>query len=240
MRCIALIYSNEKDDIPYGAPEWEQLMVDYRAFSAEAQRRGAMIAGDPLQSVETATTLRLRGGKVVPSDGPFAETKEQLGGYYILDCPTLDEAVELAALIPTAKRGSVEVRPMFGHDSRFIDRPGNRRYAALIYGEEKHFLPDGDPQLAAGMAAHQSLTEDTVASGEYITGDQLHPVAAAKTIRVRDGKTVVSDGPFAETKEQLGGFYLFNCTDLDRALALAARIPVGEHGCTEVRPILDV
>jgi hypothetical protein len=74
--------------------------------------------------------------------------------------------------------------------------------------------------------------------GYHLAGDALHPTSDATTVRVRDGKTITTDGPFAETKEQLGGYYLVECKDLDEALEAAARIPIGPHGSVEIRPIL--
>ena len=108
MRYMCLIYSTE------GSPESQSpdLMPAYMAFSQEVSEKKVMLAGDPLQSVGTATTVRVRGGKTATTDGPFAETKEQLGGYYILDCKDLDEAISYAAKIPSAKFGSIEVRPI--------------------------------------------------------------------------------------------------------------------------------
>jgi hypothetical protein len=82
------------------------------AFVEECRRRGAFVGGDPLRSESTATTVRVRDGQTLITDGPFAETHEQLGGYYILDCHRLDEALELAALWPMATTGAVEVRPL--------------------------------------------------------------------------------------------------------------------------------
>ena len=240
MRYMMLIYTDEKKDIPYGTPEWDQLMVEYRAFGREASRRNAIVAGDPLQSVETATTLRQQDGKTVMLDGPFAETKEQLGGFYILECKDKAEALELAAMIPSARHGSIEVRQLFGHEGRTFDPPRQKRYIALIYGQEALFRKPEDPVLAASMSEHTKLTADTVQSGEYVAGDQLIPTKEAVTVRVRDGKTIHTDGPFAETKEQLGGFYIFNTSDLDRAIELTRRIPMDETGCLEVRPIQDV
>ena len=238
MRYLLLIASDETSDIPYGTPEWDQQMVEYRAFSAEAQRRGAMVAGDPLQPTETATTLRMQDGRLVTLDGPYAETREQLGGFYLLDCRDEAEALELAAMIPTAKRGAIEVRRLAGHDDHYLDHP-HPRYMVLIYGAEADYLPPGDPRLAEAMNQHRALTSDTVESGEYVAGDGLYPPSMAKTVRVKDGKSIITDGPFAETREQLGGFYIFGCRDLDRVLALAARLPLA-FGCIEVRPLLEV
>jgi hypothetical protein len=87
-------------------------MAAYNAFTKATNDRHAFLAGEALQSTGTATTVRVRNGQTVTTDGPFAETKEQLGGYYLLNCKNLDEAIEFAAMIPGAKHGSIEVRPI--------------------------------------------------------------------------------------------------------------------------------
>lgn len=240
MRYMALIYTDETQDIPYGTPEWDQLMVEYRAFSAEAQRRNAMVAGDPLQSVETATTLRQVNGKVVTLDGPFAETREQLGGYYILDCKDQAEALELAAMIPSAKRGSIEVRAMAGHDARVMDPPKQTRYMLLICGPQDDWLPDDDPGVVAAVKGHQRFTNWLIDRGEFVAGDALARASTAVTVRVRDGKVLLTDGPFAETREYIGGFYVLNVRDLDYMLELVGKFPMGPVGCYEIRPLLEV
>jgi hypothetical protein len=89
-----------------------QLYQEYGAFTRELRAAGAMVGGDQLQPVSTATTVRVRDGEQLVTDGPFAETKEQLGGYYIIDVETLDEALEWAGKIPSARTGSIEVRPI--------------------------------------------------------------------------------------------------------------------------------
>ena len=84
------------------------------------------------------------------------------------------------------------------------------------------------------------LTSRTKAAGQYIAGEALQPTSTATTVRVRDGKAVTTDGPFAETKEQLGGFYMVEAEDLDVAIALAQKIPGARYGCVEVRPIMEI
>ncbi len=108
MRYMFLIYDREAEF----ATRTDNLMPAYGAFSEEVAKAGVMRAGDPLQPAGTATTVRVRNGKTATTDGPFAETKEQLGGYYILDCKNLNEAIAYAAKIPSAKFGSIEVRPI--------------------------------------------------------------------------------------------------------------------------------
>ncbi len=113
MRYMMLIYSRESENVT--ADELEQIAAAHRTVMEDAARRGVFRAAEPLEPVATATTVRAQNGKVRLTDGPFAETKEQLAGYYILDCKDLDEALEWAARIPTGCQGEpgcVEVRPI--------------------------------------------------------------------------------------------------------------------------------
>lgn len=112
MQYMCLIYSAPDADPKMGSAESKQMMADYMAFTEEARAAGVMVAGDALQSTATATSVRVRGDKAETMDGPFAETKEVLGGYYLLECADLDAALAWAAKIPTAKYGTIEVRPV--------------------------------------------------------------------------------------------------------------------------------
>lgn len=112
MRYLMLIYHNEAANMQMNEQEQGAVMAAHNAFGTEMQQRGAMLGGDALYPTTSATTVRLREGKVLTTDGPFAETKEQLGGYYMLKCKDLDEAIELAAKIPEARHGSIEIRPL--------------------------------------------------------------------------------------------------------------------------------
>lgn len=108
-----LIYADESKAVECSTPEFANLLADYRAFNQEIQdKKGLMLGLNPLQPTATATTVRVRNEHTETTDGPFAETKEQLAGYYLLDCKDLDEAIEYAAKIPGAKYGSVEIRPI--------------------------------------------------------------------------------------------------------------------------------
>ena len=112
MRFIMLLYVNEAEDAAMSQEERGAVFAAYGTFTNEIREKGVMHAGDALQPTSTAKTVQVRNGNLVSTDGPFAETKEQLGGYYILDCEDLDEAIELAAKIPHAKNGSIEIRPV--------------------------------------------------------------------------------------------------------------------------------
>jgi len=109
MKYMLLIYT---DPAAFDPAQGEQLWKDYMSFTEAIQTSGELVAGDPLKGIETATSVRVRDAKRLTTDGPFAETKEHLGGYYVVDVKDLDRALELAAQIPDAKTGVVEVRPL--------------------------------------------------------------------------------------------------------------------------------
>jgi hypothetical protein len=112
MKYLCLIYDDEKTVGKMPKGEMDAFMGEYFAFTEGIKKSGHYIGGNALQPVHTATTIRSRGGKVSTTDGPFAETKEQLGGYYLIEAKDLNDALQVAAKIPSAKIGSVEVRPI--------------------------------------------------------------------------------------------------------------------------------
>jgi hypothetical protein len=113
------------------------------------------------------------------------------------------------------------------------------RYLCLIYDEEKKMATMSKGEQDAFMGEYFAFTEDIKKSGHYIGGEALQPVGTATTVRMRSGKMSTTDGPFAETKEQLGGYYLINAKDLNDALQVASRIPSAKTGTVEVRPIQE-
>jgi len=112
MRYMLLIYASEEDYSQMTSEEHVAIMQGHGAFAQEAMQRGILLGGAPLQPISAARTVQVRKGKTLVTDGPFAETKEQLAGTYILDCKNLDEAIELASKIPDALYGSIEIRPV--------------------------------------------------------------------------------------------------------------------------------
>jgi hypothetical protein len=112
MKYVCLIYDAESNSNAMSKDEYGALMGEYMAFTESIMTAGKMVVGEELQPVNTATTLRMRNGKLSTSDGPFAETKEQLGGLYIIDATDLNEALQIAARIPSVRTGSIEVRPV--------------------------------------------------------------------------------------------------------------------------------
>ena len=116
MKYMLLIYNDPSRQPSYGTPEFQTMMGGYFAFNERMKADGVLHGGEGLQGIETATSLRLRSGKVETMDGPFAETKEHLGGYYIIEVADLDAALRYAAMIPSAAFGTIEVRPLMSYN----------------------------------------------------------------------------------------------------------------------------
>ena len=112
MKYLCLIYENEKHMEAISAAEGEVIMNEYFTFTEDIRKNGKYVAGEALQPTATATTVRVRNGKVSTTDGPFAETKEQLGGFYLIEAKDLNDALQVASRIPSARLGSIEVRPI--------------------------------------------------------------------------------------------------------------------------------
>jgi hypothetical protein len=111
------------------------------------------------------------------------------------------------------------------------------KYLLLIYGNE-HALSETERE--ACYAESTQLAHQLKSSGQYLAANPLHPTSMATSVRVRDGKRFVTDGPFAETREQLGGYFLIDAKDLDEAIGIAARIPMARKGTVEIRPVLEI
>jgi hypothetical protein len=245
MRYLLTIYVDESAREGAAPEELKRVMDEYSALSQEWLDKGLMLSGEGLDPSSTATTVRVRGGERLITDGPFAESKEQLGGYYVLDCGSIDEAIELAAKIPATRWGSVEVRPVMNYEEMGAEAPVWRgeshakKYVLTLWGDESAWEGWSPEQLQEEMGRWGEYDREATAAGVLMGGEGLEPSTTAKTVRVREGERIVSDGPFAETKEQLGGFYLLDCKDLDQAIEWAARVPVPDDEPVEIRPVMD-
>jgi hypothetical protein len=113
------------------------------------------------------------------------------------------------------------------------------KYLLMIYQNEKEWAAHTEAEVQKMYGEYGQLRQQLTASGQFMGGSQLQPIATASSVRVRDGKELITDGPFAETHEQLGGYFLIEAKNLDEALAIAARIPSAREGTVEVRPIVE-
>jgi hypothetical protein len=122
MKYLCLIYENEKGWETMPPADSEAIMNEYFTFTADIQKNGKLVASEALQPTQTATTVRVRNGKISTTDGPFAETKEQLGGFYLIEAIDLNDAIQVAARIPSARSGAVEVRPVVDFSAEVAKR----------------------------------------------------------------------------------------------------------------------
>jgi hypothetical protein len=245
VRYLLTLYTDESLNEATTPDDLKSLMDEYTALTREWLDKGLMLSGEGLDPSGAAITVRKRGEERLITDGPFAESKEQLGGYYVLDCESLDEAIELAARIPAARRGGVEVRPVMNYEAMGAEPPvwrsesNARKYVLTLWGDESAWESWSPEELQENMKLWDDYDREATAAGVLLGGEGLEPSATAKTVRVREGERFVSDGPFAETKEQLGGFYLLDCKDRDEAIEWAARVPLPDEEPVEIRPVMD-
>jgi hypothetical protein len=239
VRYLVLLYGDEAAANEPGTEGFDAEMAGYEAFGELAG--DAIVAGEALLPTTTSRTVRVEGGEVRVTDGPFAEVAEALGGFYVLEAPTLDDAIELVRHIPATADGAVEVRPLVDWFDRGADGapagPGVQRYVATIHGPEGDGDVPGTPAWDEGAAAHGAFAER--AGAALRAGGAVHPVATATTVRVRDGALLATDGPFAEAVEVVGGLYVLAGT-VEEVVALAALVPVDDDGAVDLRPIMEL
>jgi hypothetical protein len=246
MKYMLLVYGAENS---WTEDERRECMLESMAICDELAAQGKWLASSPLHSVTTATCVRIRDGQRQVTDGPFAETTEQLGGYYIIDVDNADEAISIASRLPPATKGTIEIRPLLPlpapltlpevmhgqYTTTNTDRP--KDYLVLLYAEPGAWPPEDH---APALAESVELCHELHRRGEFVSAAPLQPPESAVCVRLYQGTRTVTDGPFAETKEQLGGYFLIRVANLDEAMAIAARIPGSRRGTAEIRPLFPL
>lgn len=230
MYYFALLIGPEPTEEP-DAETTAAIMTAYENFHAAAG--SAIRAGDALAPAALAATIT--GGPEAPTvtDGPFAEGAEVSGGYYVFEAENLDEALELARQIPACASGGVEVWPMI-HWSPPSTRVADDWLALLLERPEDAHAPD-TPEWQAAAARHVDLA--ATVGDHFLGGAPLHPPSSATTVRVRDGKALFTDGPYAEGAEVANGFYVLRARDRDEAIKIASMIPAS---AVEVRQLAGI
>jgi hypothetical protein len=226
-----------------GVPASDELEVMQRecpGWVEEMDGRGVRLLGRELELPETAATVRVRDGETVVTDGPFAETKEFIAGFDVLECADLDEAIEVAAKHPSSWFQTIEIRPL--PDGLQLGENAQR----FARGEDSDGSPyclmmcldgiAGSPEVeTAVLRESKAWAQDLEARGIQVLGHPLEHKDTATTVRVRDGETLISDGPFIETHEFVGGIDVINCADREQAIEIAAEHPLARHHMVEVR-----
>jgi hypothetical protein len=222
----------------------EELAVMQREIPGwveEMNGRRVRLLGRELDLPETAATVRVRDGEMLVTDGPFAETKEFMAGFNLLECADLDEAIEVAAKCPVSWFHTLEIRPFagglrLGEQASAFGRGADgaaRPYLLIMWMGATTAAPPGDETLTRESEAWR---QDLQARGLHVLGNALQGPDTATTVRVRDGKTLLSDGPFTQTEEFIAGFDVVSCTDRQQAIRLAAAHPIARYHAIEVRP----
>lgn len=229
-----LLYSEGTDPQPYDPAadnigEWVDDLI----------ARGISEYGERLRPGQDATSVRVRDGKVLVTDGPYTEAREWVGGFDVIDCADLDEAIEIASRHPAARSGTAEVRPFMvwpdaAGDHRvvphgFPERPAKgRRYVMFVCVD-----PAG-PGGAGGSV--EPWVEEMDARGVRLFGDVLRPPQDAVLVRSRAGRTLITDAPLSEGKEWIAGFDFIEVGSLDEAVQVAAAHPMASTGVIVLSP----
>lgn len=247
MKYMLLVYSPES---AWSQEEWVACARESTEVCHEIESKGQYLAASPLQPVATAVTVRVREGSPLMTTGPFAETVEQLGGFFLVDVPDLDDAISIAERLPSAKKGTVEIRPVhplpglptddFQLPLKESTPPGQVRYMLLCYDVPDRWTELGAAALESARAQAVEGCRQLAGRRQYVSASPLGPISLATSVRVRHGKRQVTDGPFAETREVLGGYYIVLARDLNEAARIAEDQPCARHGMMEVRRLVDL
>jgi hypothetical protein len=223
------------------APEEVAVMQrEIPGWDEEMERRGVLLIGRPLNLPETAATVRVRDGQTMVTDGPFTEAKEWIAGFDLVECSDLDEAIEVAAKAPVSWFKTIEIRPFadgpwLGEQASAFGRwedGAARPYLLAIWTSATAAVSSGDQAVPREAEAWR---QDLQARGLHILGGALEGGDTATTLRVRDGKTLLRDGPFVETGEFIASIEVVSCADRQQAIQLAAAHPAARHHAIEVR-----
>lgn len=230
MHYFALLLGPESTEEP-DATTQAAIMAAYTAFHEKSG--AAIVAGDALTSASGA--VRIAGGPGAPlvTDGPYAEGAEVAGGYYVFEADNLDEALALARDIPACQEGAVELWPMVGWEPSG-QSIGSDWFALLLEPPGTECTPSTE-EWESGACEHAEFGK---AAGEAIlAGAPLHPPSTATTVKVRDGQTILTDGPYVEGAEVASGFYVLRADHRDDAVKLASMIPAS---AVELRQLMGV
>ncbi|MDQ7991273.1 MAG: YciI family protein [Propionicimonas sp.] len=230
-----LLYAEGTDPQPYDPAD-----DTIAAWVADVEARGVSEFGERLRPGQDATTVRVREGRTLTTEGPFTEAKEWVGGLDIIDCRDLDEAIAIAARHPVARFGTVEVRPFVrwpdaDPGARVVppglaDRPvKGKRYVMFVCAD-----PFGE---TGGQDDPETWVEEMDGRGVRLFGEVLRPPADATQVRDRGGRVLVTDGPFTEAKEWIAGLDLIEVRGLGEAIEVAAAHPMARGGSIVLSPL---
>ncbi len=218
-----------------GAPREAIGFAEMGKFAAELGQQGRMRGGAPLHPDDAGARVKVRAGKTQLVDGPFAESKEVIGGFFMFDARDAAEALEIAKRCPAARAGLVELHLAMA--DRVAAPPTSEPRFMLLFLEGPDF--DGDPD-GSKYQQMEKWTDALKREKKYVECAGLPKSPAGARIEIRGAKTSVTDGPFAEAKEVVGGYAIVVARDRSAALEIAARCPHATWGEVEVREVMKV
>jgi hypothetical protein len=236
MQYLALLFGPEGPSSEPGTPEFEAELVGYEKFHQLAG--DAIVCGEALHPSRTAVTIRPGDGRPLVTAGPFTEAAEVVGGFYVLEADSLDDAIELARNIPATQEGATELWPMVMWAADAEANRGPDRWLALLVARADEAVAPGTADWETGASEHGAFA--AAAGSAIVGGGALHPPTTATTVRVRNHEVLVTDGPYAETAEVANGLYLLRASSAEAATEVASRIPVTPGGGVELRRIVDL
>jgi hypothetical protein len=215
-------------------------MAEMQKLAGDLSRRGKLPRSSPLGPEAEGVRVQMRGGRPLVSDGPFAEAKEVVGGFWIVEAASRDEAVDLARRAyelgeprPEKRHGVIEVHRAL--EREVVADPGRGKPFLLLY----HMEPDLSDPDGSKMGEMMAWGEDAKRAGAFVEGAPLGREPAPARIQARGGRTVVVDGPFAEAKEVIGGYDILRVATRAEAIEWAKRCPHAKWGSIEVREMLS-
>ena len=229
MECLLLFFDRR------GESSRETIFAEMRPYAAELAQKGALRSGAPLRPDAEGLRVCLKQGAAQVLDGPFAESKEVVSGYMLLEVPSFADALQLAKRCPAARVGPVEVREAMADREADPPSAGQRWVLLFLEGPSAEGDPDG-----AKYEAMVRWTDALRREKKYVECAGLPKSHPGARVELRGGKTAVSDGPFAESKEMVGGYALIEAKSRDEAVAIAKLCPHASWGDVEIREVIVV
>jgi len=235
MKFLLMVMTDEAAARAMSADERDRRVAEHGAFGRELRVAGKWVSSARLRFAPEATTIRRDG---VVTDGPFAETKEVLGGFYLIEAESTAEAVAWAKKLPLGDAGAVEVRPAATGATWRGPLAGAKKFTLMIVMSEERIASSSVDDVFASIDHHYELSLELAEQRKFVSSRGLGPAASSLTIRSQNGERVVTDGPFAETKEVVAGYFVVSCDNMAEAIAWGKRL-LFTHDAIEVRPVWE-
>jgi len=234
MKFMLMMITDETAEAALRPDEIDTIVAQHNVVSRQLRAEGKWVAAHRLRFSDAATTIRMQDGTPVVLDGPFAESKEALGGFYLIEAESKDEAIDWAKKLPLREAGAIEVRPARTGAQWRGEIRGAHQFLVMFIGNMNK--PLSRSEIFQAIDTHYELSLDLAAQGKFVGSRSLELSPAAATLRWRNGTHVITDGPFAETKEFVAGYFVIACGSKNEAIGWAQRLMLGSEAC-EVRPM---